>query len=116
MAEKKAIKEVTPKLPGLPEQVQEALNRVAQMMGVAVAELWYIFVRQYVVRGLSEVFIGVVFIVVAWTLAPLVGYWGLLIAAPSLPFFYGAIQLLGNPKYYAIEDITKKVKELKEGF
>lgn len=109
----RAKKEVVKSEPTVPEQVREALDKVAKMMGVAVSELWGIFVRQYVVRGISELFIAAVFVVVALILSPLVGYWGLLIASPSLFFFYGAIQYLGNPKYYAIEDIMKKVQDIK---
>lgn len=101
-------------LPTLPDQVQEALNHAAKMMGVAVAELWSIFVRQYVVRGISELFFGVVIVSVALYLQSYIGLWWLAVAAPSMILFYGAIQYLGNPKYYAIEDIIKKIKTFRE--
>jgi hypothetical protein len=106
---KKSEQESTPAI-DIPAQVQEALNSAAKMLGVAVTELWTIFVRQYVVRGISEVFFGVVIFLTAWSLRSHIGLWWLLASAPSHIFFYGAIQQLGNPKYFAIGDILGKVK------
>jgi hypothetical protein len=100
-------------LPTLPQQVRDAIEGAAKMLGVAVVELWSIFVRQYVVRGVSELFFALVIVGVSIYLQSYIGLWWLLAAAPSMILFYGAIQYLGNPKYYAIEDITKKIKSFK---
>lgn len=97
----------------LPKTIKEGVEAIAKAMGVAAVELWTIFVRQYVVKGITEVFTALVLIGTGAFLATKVGYWALIPLAAALPFCYGAILLLGNPKYYAIQDITDKIKELK---
>lgn len=97
----------------LPAGIKEAIEAIAKGLGVAAVELWSIFVRQYVVKGLTELFTAVVLIAVGAFLATQVGYWSLIAFGAALPFCYGSIMLLGNPKYYALEDITKKIKEIK---
>lgn len=96
----------------LPKSISAAIEAIAKGMGVAAAELWGIFVRQYVVKGVTEVFTALVLIGVGVFTAITLKYWAFIPFALALPFCYGAILLLGNPKYYAIQDITKKIKEL----
>ena len=97
----------------IPATIKAGIEAIAKGLGVAAVELWSIFVRQYIVRGITEVFTALVLIGSGVFLAMQVGYWALIPLAAALPFCYGAILLLGNPKYYAIQDITKKIKELK---
>lgn len=97
----------------LPETIKAGVEAIAKAMGVAAVELWSIFVRQYVVKGITEVFTALVLIGAGVHIAFVFGYWSLIPFGLALPFCYGAIMLLGNPKYYAIQDITKKIKELK---
>lgn len=97
----------------LPESIKAGVEAIAKAMGVAAVELWSIFVRQYIVKGITEVFTALVLIGAGVHIAFAFGYWALVPFALALPFCYGAIMLLGNPKYYAINDITKKIKELK---
>lgn len=97
----------------IPTTIKAGIEAIAKGLGVAAVELWSIFVRQYIVKGLTEVFTAVVLIGVGVFLAYNAGYWALVPLTLALPFCYGAIMLLGNPKYYAINDITKKIKELK---
>lgn len=97
----------------LPDSIKAGVEAIAKAMGVAAVELWSIFVRQYVVKGITEVFTALVLIGSGVFIATQAGYWALIPLAAALPFCYGAIMLLGNPKYYAISDITKKIKELK---
>lgn len=97
----------------LPETIKAGVEAIAKAMGVAAVELWSIFVRQYVVKGITEVFTALVLIGAGVHIAYVFGYWALIPLALALPFCYGAIMLLGNPRYYAIQDITKKIKELK---
>ncbi len=97
----------------LPETIKAGVEAIAKAMGVAAVELWSIFVRQYVVKGVTEVFTALILIGAGVFLAYKVGYWALIPLGLALPFCYGAIMLLGNPKYYAINDITKKINELK---
>lgn len=97
----------------IPSSVKAGLEALAKGLGVAAIELWAIFVRQFVVKGLLQLFSGIVFIGIGIFLSFVFGYWSLIAFGLSLPFFYGAIMLLGNPKYYAISDITDKIGELK---
>lgn len=97
----------------IPATVKAGLEALAKGLGVAAIELWSIFVRQYVVKGVTELFTAAVFIGSGIFLSSLVGYWSIVAFAAALPFCYGAIQLLLNPKYYAITDITTKIKEIK---
>lgn len=97
----------------LPSTIKAGVEAIAKAMGVAAVELWSIFVRQYIVKGLTELFTALVLIGVGVFLAYQAGYWALIPFALALPFCYGTIMLLGNPKYYAINDITRKIKELK---
>lgn len=96
----------------LPSTIKDGVEAIAKGLGVAAVELWSIFVRQYVVKGLTEVFTALVLIGSGVFIAFQAGYWALIPLAAALPFCYGAIMLLGNPKYYAIQDITNKIKEL----
>lgn len=97
----------------LPETIKLGVEAIAKAMGVASVELWSIFVRQYVVKGVTEVFTASVLIGAGIFLAYHIKWWAVVPLTVALPFCYGAILLLGNPKYYAIQDITKKIKELK---
>lgn len=97
----------------IPASIKAGIEAVAKGLGVAAIELWAIFVRQYVVKGVTELFTALVFVGAGAFLAPKVHYWALIPFALALPFCYGTILALGNPKYYAIQDITKKIKELK---
>lgn len=97
----------------LPETIKAGVEAIAKAMGVAAVELWSIFVRQYVVKGATEVFTALVLIGAGVFIANHLDWWALIPLTLALPFCYGAIMLLGNPKYYAIQDITRKIKELK---
>lgn len=98
----------------IPSQVKAVFEQAGKMLGIAAKEGWIIFVRQYVVRGISEIFVGAVVLWVAWYLQPYIGLWWLLGVLAATPFFYGAIQLIGNPRYWAIEDIVDTTKNFKE--
>lgn len=99
----------------VPESVRSAIEAIAKGIGVAATELWTIFVRQYVVRGVSELFTAVVLYGAAYFLKDTVGLFALIPAAVGMAFTYGAIAYLGNPKYYALADITKRIQEFKDG-
>lgn len=97
----------------LPSTIKDGVEAIAKGLGVAAVELWSIFVRQYIVKGITELFTALVLIGAGVFIATQAGYWSIIAFAAALPFCYGAIMLLGNPKYYAIQDITNKIKELK---
>lgn len=95
------------------DKAEEIMQAIAKKLGVAVGELWSIVVRQYIVRGLNELISAVTIYFVAYSLHQNIGYWSFAIAAIGHIFLYGAISLLGNPKYYALDDIIKRFKEAK---
>ncbi len=97
----------------LPSTIKDGVEAIAKGLGVAAIELWSIFVRQYVVKGLTQVFTALVLIGAGIFIATQFQYWSLIAFGLALPFCYAAIMLLGNPKYYAIQDITNKIKDLK---
>lgn len=97
----------------LPKTIQLGIEAIAKGLGVAAVELWSIFVRQYVVKGVTQLFTALVLVGSGIFLIHLVAYWSIIAFAAALPFCYGTILLLGNPKYYAIQDITSKINELK---
>lgn len=99
----------------VPSSVRDAVEAIAKGIGVAATELWTIFVRQYVVRGLSELFTAVIFYGLTAFLAQYVGFYALIPFVIGVGFTYGAIAYLGNPKYYALADITKRIQEFKDG-
>lgn len=93
------------------DAVQKALEPLSKGLKVAVSELYSVFVRQYVVKGFSELFTAILLVVIAYFLAPSVHYWALIPLAVSVYLVYDVIHLLGNPKYFALEDIAKKVRQ-----
>ena len=95
-------------------QAKEVVDQLAKGLGVAATELWSIFVRQYVVRGANELFTAIVMFVAAYFLKDYIGFYALIPTAIGIGFVYGAISYLGNPKYYALNDIVRKIKGLKE--
>lgn len=97
----------------LPSTIKDGVEAIAKGLGVAAVELWSIFVRQYIVKGVTEVFTALVLVGAGVFFAFHIDWWAVIPLAAALPFCYGAIMLLGNPKYYAIQDITRKIKELK---
>jgi len=97
----------------IPSEINEIVSGIAKTLGVAVGELWGIFVRQYFVRGITEAFTSAVLCVAAYCLRNTIHLWILAPLAVALGFAYAAILLLGNPKYYAIEDITDKINDFK---
>lgn len=97
----------------IPASIKAGVEALAKGLGVAAIELWSIFVRQYIVKGLTQLFTGLVIVGIGILLTSVIGYWSLIVFGLSLPCFYGTIMLLGNPKYWAISDITKKIKEIK---
>jgi hypothetical protein len=98
----------------IPKSISDAVNAVAKVIGVAATELWSIFVQQYVVKGLQQAFTGTVLCIAAFFLYGSIGLWILIPLGVALIFFYSAIATLGNPKYYALEDISNRVQEFRD--
>ena len=104
MAEKDKVKEVS-------DLATKAVEAVAKSLGVATVELWKIFVRQYIVKGLANVFVAIVLYVAAYLLWGAIGLFALIPISIATTIVYMAIPYIGNPQYYAIEDITTRVKD-----
>lgn len=111
MAKKKDI-ESTAAIVGA--QAKQVIDSLAKGLGVAATELWTIFVRQYIVRGANELFTALVLFVGAFFLKDWIQFWALIPAAIGVGFVYGAISYLGNPKYYALNDIVARIKKFKD--
>ena len=103
------------------EEITKLLGPLAKTFNVAVSELWKIFVRQYVVKGLSQAVSAVLLILFGWIMfsnrvgaenylwAPAVSW------VVGVGLVYQAVQYLGNPAYFALEDLIRKVRG-KDGF
>jgi hypothetical protein len=87
-----------------------AVEPLAKLLGKLPGELWKIFVMRYVAKGAAEVVIGGAFIWVAslklWTNH--FPYWCIPAVLTAILFF-DAIQLLINPRYFAMNDIIERV-------
>lgn len=103
------------KLEAIGSEAKKVIDSLAKGLGVAATELWGIFVRQYVVRGLNELFTALVLFVAAWFLKDYISFWALAPVAFGIGLIYGAISYLGNPKYFALNDIVERVREFKDG-
>lgn len=104
------------KTQGLTADLEKKLEPIAKAMGVAVKELWVIFVREYVVHGLSQLFLAAIFALTGWFLYNKTGVHpalALIGVVPASFFAYSSIQYLGNPKYHALNDITERLKDAK---
>lgn len=95
------------------ENVMRQLQPLADALKVAVTELWSIFVRQSIVKGISALFTALILTAGAWALKDSIHYWALIPLVIAIALVYDAIAQLGNPKYYALEDITKRTKEFR---
>lgn len=96
------------------ETVVKSLEPIAKGLKVAVGELWSIFVRQYVVKGISEAFTALIILGAALGLKDAIHYYALIPVAIAIYLIYDVINLLGNPKYFALEDIAKKVQSFND--
>lgn len=97
----------------IPQTIKDALTTVSNLLGVAVTELWGIFVRQSFVKGVNSLIIALSLLGIAWGMHYSLGWWALVPTVAAHVFIYSAVNYLGNPKYYAIEDIVKKIDEFK---
>lgn len=76
--------------------------------------LWSIVVRQYLVKGVGELFIAIALLVAAYELRSGIGYWALIPVAVAKLFIWDAIRLIGNPKYFALQDAISRIDHFKD--
>lgn len=95
-------------MPKASEDILKSLQPIADALKVAVTEIWGIYVRRYVAKGISQLLVAASIAGAAinksegnnWVFAPL---------AVALLIAYNAVNLLANPKYFAINDIVEKI-------
>lgn len=99
------------------DEVLKSLDPLAKTLGVAVTELWKIFCRQYLVKGVSQLFSGIIFIIGAifmgiylvpisnWLIIAVIG-----VSIWSILFIHSSIPYLFNCSYYALDDLMDRIK------
>lgn len=100
---------MTKKKVDIPNSLKKGLESLAKGIGVAATELWIIFVRQYLVKGIAMLFTAILFLIVAWFLWKI---WPLVTILPiggAIALMYASIMYIGNPRYYALNDLTQKL-------
>ncbi len=91
------------------KDILDKLQPLANVLKVAVEEIWKILIRRYVAKAISEIVLALIVIGVSfwkignsnWIFLPL----GLML----LPIYDG-INLLVSPAYYALREIMERVK------
>lgn len=92
------------------EEVLGKLQPIADALKVGVSELWKIFVKRWLAKGASEMLVAVC-ITVAAIIKLGESNWVFLPLGVALLIAYDAINLLINPEYFAIADITNRLKD-----
>ena len=94
------------------------LEPIVKIMGVAVGEVWKIFVQRYVVKGMRLVFAGIISAIIAYALHkilfPISPIFILVIIVPIIfgsVMIFMAIPYLFNPRYFALQDLAKQIRE-----
>lgn len=98
------------------ESVLKNLEPLSKTLKSTVGEVWKIFVKRYIAKGVSELFAAIVISVISvmllwakhriWILAP---------AGVVTFLIFDAIQLLINPAYFAMNDVIDRIKKEKIG-
>lgn len=88
-----------------------AVTPLASIVGKTAGELWKIFVMRYVAKGVAEIFSAIVISAVSLRLLGTTTLWlfapGFLITV----LIFDAIQLLVNPRYFALGDVMERIKQ-----
>ena len=89
----------------------DAVGPLAKLVGKATGELWKIFVWRYIAKGLGEVFLAAFTSWIGWTyLHQNDRLWVIPFLCVSGVLIFDAIQLLVNPRYFAMNDVVERVK------
>lgn len=94
------------------KEAQDAVGSLAKIAGKGIEEIWKIFVRKNIVHGLSVLFVAICLIAGAigmglgWQISVPMA----IILIVAIVLIFVAINLLGNPAYYAMEDSIQTIK------
>ncbi len=96
------------------QEAQDAISDIANIAGKGIGEIWKVFVRKNIVQGLSVLFAAICLIVATIVIAA-----GITITVPmailliiAIILVVIAINLLGNPAYFAMEDSLEVIKDV----
>jgi len=111
-----AAKKTTKK--DIPSSIEKGLGQIAKGMGVAVTELWTIFVKQYFAKGIATAIITIIpSVLIVMKYGPffwesMVWWVVAIIVAGKILGIYWSVMYILNPHYYALEDITARLGQV----
>ena len=95
-------------------EVLKNLEPIAEALKIGVGEIWQVFYRKYLVKGLSElvviVILGVI-IYLTYHIKTVNSFTVPICTIAGLGYLFDAINLIGNPKYYALTEIYDLLKK-----
>jgi hypothetical protein len=93
------------------EEVLKQLEPLSKALSKSVAQIWRMFVMNYVAKGVGEIFIAAFLV---WVAEFFLGTHHHLYMIPfflvAAAFAYDAIRLLINPYYFAMDDVMVRLK------
>lgn len=95
-------------------EAESAVREISKLAGRGAAEVWTIFVRKSIVLGLSIVLVAaaLIFAGVWMTLQLPVNPIGAGLFGVALLLLFVAVNYLGNPMYFAMNDVTATIKKI----
>lgn len=106
-----------PKKAKVQEDVEKQLEPMAKALKKTAEQLFRVYVKRYLAKGIAELFVGIVIAVL--TLNKLWAnhwVWWLCIPFPIIMLLaLDAIQCIINPAYHAIGDVEDLIKRNKKG-
>lgn len=92
------------------QEVLSSLQPIADALKVAVTEVWKMFVRRYLAKGVSELLVaGAITAAAIYKLSS--SNWIWLPFGVALLIAFDGVQLTINPSYYAAGDIIERLKD-----
>ena len=99
------------------EEIVALLQPIADAIGVAASELWKLYYREYLVKGVVQIFIGLFFVMLYFTLNLPLANWIFirLVLLPFVVYFIASgIRYALNPGFYAVENLMDKLQTVKQ--
>lgn len=93
------------------DDVMKNLGPLAKGLEKTAAQLWHMFVMRYVAKAVAEIFIALFIAGIDFYYVRGVNHlWQLPMLVMAAIFIYDAIQLLLNPYYFAMNDVSVRLK------